>query len=319
MAMTSGVFGADIGNQLPDRAGIGLKSCHCAEILSSGPDVGWFEVHPENYMGAGGPPHRWLTAIREQWPLSLHAVGVSLGSAGGLDPAHVARIRALTERYQPAMVSEHLAWSSVDGAYLNDLLPVPLTGGVLDLFVRNVDSLQTALKRRILVENPSLYLRWKQSEIPETEFLAELARRTGCGLLLDVNNVAVSCGNLGEDPRSYLKRFPMQAVEEIHLAGHLIRETDDGVVRLDDHGSPVRDEVWDLYALTLDLLAGRERMAIPTLIEWDNNVPALGTWLAEAAKADAMMADRVKAGTVEAGAVKSGSAGLQSGEAHVTA
>ena len=279
---------------LPRRAGIGLKPEHYADILQAGPqglpNVGWFEAHPENYMGEGGPPHRWLTAICGHWPLSLHAVGLSLGSAGGVDPAHLARLKALTDRYQPAMVSDHLAWSQVDGLYLNDLLPVPLTAVARDVFAANIDRVQTVLQRPILIENPSLYLRWTGAEMTETSLLRDLVRRTGCGLLLDVNNVAVSCGNLGDDPEAYLRAFPLDAVQEIHLAGHAVRQVEGQTLRLDDHGSPVRPEVWALYTLTLRLLRDRGLPPPPTLIEWDTEIPPLSRWQQEAAEADRLLA-----------------------------
>lgn len=277
---------------LPRRAGIGLKPQHYAEILQAGPQglaIGWFEAHPENYMGAGGPPHRWLTAIRQHWPLSLHAVGLSLGSAEGVVPEHLSRLKALVDRYQPEMVSDHLAWSQIDGQYLNDLLPVPLTRTAADVFARNIDGVQTALKRPILIENPSLYLRWTGAEMTETDLLADLVRRTGCGLLLDVNNVAVSCGNLGTDPVAYLRAIPMQAVQEIHLAGHAVRTVDGQTLRLDDHGSPVRPEVWDLFTLTLRLMRAQGMPPPPTLIEWDTEIPTLSRWQAEAAEADRLL------------------------------
>ncbi|GAB3120782.1 MNIO family bufferin maturase [Novispirillum itersonii] len=286
------MISADAAPGLPRRAGIGLKPQHYADILRAGPQglsVGWFEAHPENYMGAGGPPHRWLTAIREHWPLSLHAVGLSLGSAEGVDPAHLTRLKALVDRYQPQMVSDHLAWSQVDGLYLNDLLPVPLTATARDVFADNIDRVQAALKRRILIENPSVYLRWTGAEMTETDLLADLVRRTGCGLLLDVNNVAVSCGNLGADPVAYLRDFPMQAVEEIHLAGHAVRVVEGQMIRLDDHGSPVSPDVWDLFALTLRWMRDRGLPPPPTLIEWDTDVPSLSRWQEEAVQANHLL------------------------------
>ncbi len=266
---------------IPARAGIGLKADHYAEILETRPDIGWFEVHPENYMGAGGPPHRYLSAIREHYPLSLHGVGLSLGSAGDLDAEHLGRLRSLTDRYQPGQVSEHVAWTTVDGAYLNDLLPLPYTEESLAHLVEHIDQVQEALARRILIENPSSYLRFAESTIPEEEFLVEAARRSGCGILLDVNNVYVSACNHGYDAAAYLAAVPADLVGEIHLAGHSVEELEGMKLHIDDHGSPVMDEVWDLYAATIDRLG-----PVPTLIEWDNNIPALAVLLDEAAAAE---------------------------------
>ncbi|MEZ5686994.1 MAG: DUF692 domain-containing protein, partial [Paracoccaceae bacterium] len=206
--------------RLPANAGLGFKSEHFADIRASRPDLGFFEVHAENYMGAGGAPHAMLTALRADYALSLHGVGLSIGGARGLDPAHLARLRALIERYQPESFSEHLAWSSHGADYLNDLLPLPYTPETLALVCDHVDLVQEALGVRMLLENPSTYVLFEQSTIPETEFLAEVARRTGCGLLLDVNNVFVSCVNHRTDPRAYLAAFPLAHVAEIHLGGH---------------------------------------------------------------------------------------------------
>jgi len=271
-------------SDIPRTAGIGLKADHYADILRDRPDIGWFEVHPENYMGAGGPPHRWLTAIRRDWPLSLHGVGTSLGSAAPPDAAHLKRLRELVDRYQPGLVSEHLAWSIADGVYLNDLLPLPLTEEALGVVAANVERMQDALGRRILIENPSTYLAFDVETMPEPEFLAELVRRTGCGLLLDVNNVFVSGCNLGFAPETYIDAFPMEAVAEIHLAGHTRRTVDGVTIRIDDHGSPVCAEVWALYERAIDR-AG----PVPTLIERDSNIPPLAHLLAESRRADLVL------------------------------
>jgi uncharacterized protein (UPF0276 family) len=246
--------------------------------------VGWFEVHPENYMG-GGAPLAHLDAIRRDYPLSLHGVGLSLGSADGIDERHLDRLRRLADRVQPGLVSEHLAWTAVSGVHFAELLPLPLTEEALDVVCRHVAIAQDRLGRRILVENPSSYLRYRHSTIPECEFIAAVARRTGCGILCDVNNVVVSAGNHGFDPCAYLAALPAGSVLEIHLAGHSRRVLDDGrSIRIDDHGSRVAPEVWSLYRHSVTLF-GR----VPTLIEWDRNIPSLGVLLEEAAKAEAVL------------------------------
>jgi uncharacterized protein (UPF0276 family) len=255
---------------LPARAGVGFKPLHFRDIIAAAQPVGFFEVHAENYMGAGGEPHAQLAALCERYPLSLHGVGLSIGSMQPLDREHLRRVQLLCERYEPASFSEHLAWSSHDGVYFNDLLPLPYTPQTLARVTEHIDAVQAALRRVILLENPSSYLALAESTIPEVEFLAEIARRTGCGLLLDINNVFVSCTNLGGCPRSYLDAFPLDRVKEIHLGGHH-QDTDDAGAPLliDAHASPVADPVWALYA---DVLA-RVGPA-PTLIEWDNDIPS---------------------------------------------
>jgi len=267
---------------LPPRSGLGLKPEHCRAILAETPDVGFFEVHAENYMGAGGPPHRWLTAIRERYPLSIHGVGLSIGGGAPLDRDHLARLRRLVDRYEPESFSEHLAWSTHDGVFLNDLLPLPYTDATLADVVRHIDEVQEALGRRMLLENPSSYLAFEESAWPETAFLAEIAARTGCGLLLDVNNVMVSAVNLGYDPVLYLERFPMRHVGEIHLAGYDETADADGArLLIDSHASRVRPDVWGLYGHALRLTG-----PVATLVEWDNDVPPLSELLAEAAVVD---------------------------------
>ena len=265
--------------------GVGFKAEHFAAILERQPNLGFFEVHAENYMGAGGPPHRRLEAIRALYPLSLHGVGLSIGSPEPLDRAHLGRFAALAERYEPALVSEHLAWSSHGGAYLNDLLPLPYTQETLERICEHVDQVQTALKRRVLIENPSTYVAFAETTMGETEFLAEMARRTGCGLLLDINNVFVSAVNHGFDPYRYLAGFPLAAVGEIHLAGYADDEDDAGLPLLvDAHDSPVRDAVWTLYADAIRLAGPK-----PTLVEWDNDLPDWAMLLAEARRAGDVM------------------------------
>ncbi len=271
---------------LPIRAGLGLKAEHGAEILATNPDVGFFEVHAENYMGDGGPPHRLLGAIAERYPLSLHGVGLSIGSAGPLDPAHLTRLRRLIDRYRPHSFSEHLAWSTHETGFLNDLLPLPYTAETLARVSDHVDAVQQATGRRMLLENPSTYVLFAESTIDEVDFLDAVAQRSGCGLLLDVNNVMVSAVNHRMDAHAYIDRFPMARVGEIHLAGY--DETEDGAgdrLLIDAHGSRVRPDVFALYEHTI-ARAG----PLPTLVEWDNDVPSIAVLLAEAGRADAALA-----------------------------
>ncbi len=272
--------------RLPARAGLGLKPEHYGYVLDQRPDVGFFEVHAENYMGAGGPPHRYLEAVAGLYPLSLHGVGLSIGAARPLDTAHLSRLRALVERYRPRSFSEHLAWSTHDSGFLNDLLPLPYTHETLARVIDHVDAAQQAIGQRLLLENPSTYVLFEDSTIDEIDFLEAIAARTGCGLLLDVNNVMVSCVNHRLEPHAYIDRFPVEHVGEIHLAGY--DETTDGVgdrLLIDAHGSPVKTDVMALYAYTL----GRTG-PVPTLIEWDNDVPDFATLHAEAVRADAQIA-----------------------------
>ena len=271
------------GQGLPARAGIGLRSPHVAEVQVTRPALSWVEVHPENYLG-GGPAVRALEAIRREYPVSFHAVGLSVGSAAGVDRRHLGRLKGLVDRFEPAMVSEHLAWSQAGGAYLNHLLPLPYTEESLAAVCQNVDEVQTALGRPILVENPSGYLRFSGSTIPEPEFLATLAARTGCGLLCDVNNIYVTAENLGLDARAYLSALPAGAVGEIHVAGHSVNETDGRPILIDDHGAPVSPAVWALYEEALRRFGPR-----PTLVEWDTAIPSLDTLMGEARRADARL------------------------------
>ncbi|MBU6296972.1 MAG: DUF692 domain-containing protein [Alphaproteobacteria bacterium] len=270
---------------VPARAGIGGKPAHYAELLAARPPLAFVEVHPENYMGEGGPPHAYLEVIAEIYPLSFHGVGMSLGSSGPLDRGHLARWRKLIDRYEPALISEHIAWSRVGEVCLHDLLPLPYTDATLKLVCRHVEEMQLVLGRRILVENPSSYITPKDSAIPEADFMVEVATRTGCGLLLDINNVFVSATNNGFDPRAWLARISGHLVQEIHLAGHATIRSGELELRIDDHGSPVCDDVWDLYRETIARIGPR-----PTLIEWDTDVPELPVLLGEAARADAAAA-----------------------------
>jgi uncharacterized protein len=266
--------------------GVGFKAEHFEPIVETRPELGFFEVHAENYMGAGGAPHRRLDAIRERYPLSLHGVGLSIGSPGPLDEAHLKRLAAVARRFEPALVSEHLAWSTHEGAFFNDLLPLPYTRETLARVVDHIDEAQNALRRPILLENPATYVVFAESTMAETDFLREIARRAGCGLLLDVNNVFVSATNHGYDPYRYLADFPLRAVGEIHLAGYADDTDDAGLpLLIDAHDSPVRDTVWALYAEAIRRLG-----PTPTLIEWDNDLPAWPTLLDEARRAECAIA-----------------------------
>jgi uncharacterized protein len=270
---------------VPARGGVGLKAEHYRTIVETLPDVGFFEVHAENYMGAGGPPHRYLSAIRERYPLSLHGVGLSIGADRPLDKDHLERLDRLIQRYRPGLFSEHLAWSSHDAGFLNDLLPVPYTMETLVRVVEHIDQVQNALGRQMLLENPSTYLAFAESTYSEIDFIAEAVRRTGCGLLLDVNNVYVASTNQQWDPIAYIDAYPLAHVQEIHLAGYT-READDKgrPLLIDTHNRPVDEIVWDLYAHAVALIG-----PVPTLIEWDADVPAWPTLAAEAERAEAIM------------------------------
>lgn len=271
--------------RLPARAGVCFKPQHWRAIETEAPDVGFFEVHAENYMGAGGPPHRMLEALRARWPLSLHGVGLSIGGEGALDRDHLARLRALVDRHHPASFSEHLAWSTHDGVYFNDLLPLPYDDATLARVCAHVDQAQDALGLQLLLENPSAYVAFDGATMAETEFLAEIARRTGCGLLLDVNNVHVSATNQGFDPVTYLEAFPLGAVGEIHLAGHAVEVGADGSrLLIDSHDRRVDAAVWALYARLIAMTG-----PLPTLVEWDADIPELDVLLAEAASVDHVM------------------------------
>jgi uncharacterized protein (UPF0276 family) len=273
---------------LPAVAGIGLRSPHVARVRRELPAIGWLEVHSENYFADGGPALAALEAIRADYPLSLHGVGLSLGSADALDAGHLARLKALAERLEPALVSEHLCWGRIDGRHLNDLLPLPFTGEALALCCDRIDAAQAALGRPLLVENISAYVRFDADAMTEWEFIAAVARRTGCKLLFDVNNVYVNAVNHGFDPLAYLAVIPGDAVAEIHLAGF----DDTGPCLIDTHGARVARPVWALYRATIDRFGPK-----PTLIEWDTDLPALDVLLDEAAIAQAILeeADAVAA------------------------
>jgi len=276
---------------LPACTGVGFKPAHFREILCSAQPIGFFEIHAENYMGAGGPPHAQLGALRERYALSVHGVGLSIGSMRPLDRAHLLRLKMLCDRYAPESFSEHLAWSSHNDVYLNDLLPLPYTQQTLRRVAEHIDEVQTALGRQMLLENPSTYIRFDDSTIPEADFLSEVSKRTGCGLLLDVNNVFVSAKNHGTQPLSYLDSFPLDRVKEVHLGGH-DEETDDigAPLLIDTHGSPIAEAVWTLYAHVIARTG-----PIPTLIEWDNNVPDWYTLRAEAVAAQDILSGAPRA------------------------
>jgi hypothetical protein len=281
---------------LPLAPGVGFKSRHFEAVMADPGPVRWLEIHAENYMGAGGRPRAQLRALAERFPLSVHGVGLSIGAEQGLDPDHLERLATLLNWLTPHSFSEHLAWSTHDTAFLNDLLPLPYTAATLARICSHIDQVQDRLGRRMLLENPATYLAFADSEMAETEFLREIARRTGCGLLLDVNNVFVSATNQQTDPRAYLSAFPLDEVGEIHLGGHDCQADAHGApLLIDSHGAPVADPVWTLYAETIAAAGPR-----PTLIEWDTDVPDWDTLAAEAGRASAVLApaptDRAAAG-----------------------
>lgn len=273
---------------VPARAGVGLRHTHVPAFLEARQPVAWIEVHSENYLGAGGPRAAALEQIRRDYPLSCHGVGLSLGSAEGLDRMHLSRLKALFDRFQPGLVSDHVAWSTHQGDYLNDLLPLPYTDEALQVICTNIDHAQEVFGRRMLVENPSSYVRFPTSNMAEWQFMAEIVARTGCGLLLDVNNIHVSAHNHRFDAHAYLDHVPLDAVEEIHVAGHFVKtfltETGEETILIDDHGAPVPEPVWDLFREALYRLG-----PVPTLVEWDTKLPPLDVLLAEVRKADALI------------------------------
>lgn len=271
---------------LPNTPGVGYKAQHFAAIMDNPTPVGWLEIHAENYMGQGGRPLAQLRHLSEQFPFSVHGVGLSIGGEGPLDADHLARLKALCDWLQPASFSEHLAWSTHDAVFLNDLLPLPYTQATLTRVATHIDEVQEVLGRQMLLENPSSYLTFAESHMSEPEFLAEIVARTGCGLLLDVNNVFVSATNLGFSPQSYIDAFPLDAVGEIHLGGHDEDEDEIGApLLIDSHGAPVIDPVWALLDYTLDRAGPK-----PVLIEWDTDVPDWPVLANEARRADAALA-----------------------------
>ena len=275
---------------LPARSGLGLKPEHFRTVLETTPDLGFFEIHAENYMVDGGPFHYYLSKIRSRYPLSIHGVGLSIGGEATLDEAHLDRLAVLLRRYEPQSFSEHLAWSSHGGAFLNDLLPVPYCAETLTRVCDHIDRVQERLGRRMLLQNPATYVEFAASTMSEGEFIGEIVRRTGCGLLLDVNNVYVSCVNHGRDPYAAIDALPLAATGEIHLAG-FARDTDAAgdELLIDSHGAPVAEAVWALYRYAL-----RRVGPVATLIERDNDIPAFAVLLAEAKTAEGML--RIKEG-----------------------
>ena len=277
------IFAAGTG--LPPRAGVGLKPAHYSTILDTTPDIGFFEVHAENYMGAGGPPHRYLETIRARYPLSLHGVGLSIGAHQPLDRDHLKRLKVLIDRYQPGLFSEHLAWSTHEASFLNDLLPLPYTAETLRQVCEHIDDVQSTLGRQMLMENPSTYLAFAESTFGEIDFIGEIVRRTGCGLLLDVNNVYVASTNQEWDPQAYIDAYPLAHVQEIHLAGHDTRTDENGrPLLIDTHDRQVDDTVWGLYECALRWLG-----PIATLVEWDADLPDWPVLKSEAERAEAIM------------------------------
>lgn len=282
---------------LPPRAGVGLKPEHFRQIVETWPDMGFFEIHAENYMVDGGPFHHYLTRIRERYPLSIHGVGLSIGGESPLDIAHLDKLARLIERYAPQSFSEHLAWSSHGEVFLNDLLPLPYNAQTLQRVCDHIDQVQTHLKRPMLLENPATYVEFAASTLAETEFISEVLRRTGCGLLLDVNNVYVSCTNHHRDPYATICALPLVAVGEIHLAG-FAREQDAGgdPLLIDSHGSPVAQAVWHLYEYTLGLVG-----PVATLIERDNDIPSFDVLFAESQQAERLLRARDSMAAIAAG------------------
>lgn len=269
---------------LPNRAGIGLRSPHLSEVRRTRPPVPWFEVHSENYFVSGGPSLQALLDIRRDYPISLHGVGMSIGSSDPLDQEHLRKLKLLVDAVQPAAVSEHLCWSSVEGRWLNDLLPLAYTNEALEQVCAHIDAVQEMLKRTILVENVSSYLRYHSEEMYEWEFVAQVARRTGCQILLDINNIHVSARNHRFNARDYLAGIPVGIVGEMHLAGYELVEEGGDELLIDTHSRPVYPEVWALYQKALERFGD-----IPTLIEWDQDIPSLETLMAEAEKAQAYL------------------------------
>jgi len=264
-----------------DLFGIGLRHPHYQEMLATLPAVGWLEVHSENYFEPDSQ-HRWyLRQLAEHYPISLHGIGLSLGSVDPLSQDHLRQLRQLVDEFNPILVSEHLSWSSYQQQYFNDLLPLPYTSETLELFADKVDQTQQYLGRRILIENPSAYLKFKQTQMPEWEFLGELCQRSGCGLLLDINNIFVSAVNLGYSATAYLDAVDPGRVGEIHLAGHARKSLPQGELLIDDHGSPVAEPVWQLF----ERFCRRIGAPVPVLIEWDTDIPSLPTLLDQARKA----------------------------------
>jgi uncharacterized protein len=269
---------------IPTAVGLGLRSQHYQDVLETKPNVGWFEVHSENYFGKGGAALHFLEKIREDYPISLHGVGMTLGSVDVLDVRHLAMLKDLIARIEPGLVSEHLSWGSFGGEYFNDLAPIPYTDESLALLSERITQVQETLGTWILLENPSSYLEYTHSTYQEPDFLNELARRTGCGILLDVNNVYVSCQNHGWDALEYLQGIAAERVGEIHLAGHTVNKVGDKDILIDTHNRPVCPEVWDLYRTAVAVLGTK-----PSLIEWDTDIPAFSVLMDEVGQANLIL------------------------------
>jgi len=283
--LASDILVDDCASSLSVRAGVGLKLEHAADVLNGGHGVGFFEVHAENYTGAGGEPHRVLSRVRESFALSLHGVGLSIGGADPICEIHLDRLRRLIERYQPALFSEHLAWSSHGGSFLNDLLPLPYNLATLQRVCDHIDLVQEKLRTRLLLENPATYLLFEESTMSEAEFIRSVAARTGCGLLLDIGNVYVSAVNHGFEPMAYIDAFPIDAIEEIHLAGFAVDRDDGGTpLLIDSHGCEVAEVVWALFQRTIARTG-----PISTMIECDNDVPAFAALAAQAKRAQSVL------------------------------
>jgi len=274
-------FKQRISSPIPARAGIGLRAQHYMDVIEQQPDIGWFEVHSENYFGDGGKPHYYLEQIRANYPLSLHGVGLSIGACEPLNQKHLSDLKSLIQRYEPGLVSEHLSWGVADGRYLNDLLPLPYTVESLSHMVNRLNHVQDILQQSILIENVSSYLEFSHSTITEWDFLVELAQRSGCGILLDVNNIYVSAFNHSFDALEYLNAIPESTVREIHLAGHTRKMLENTEILIDSHNQHICDDVWKLYHEAVRLFP-----KCPVLIEWDSDVPTLDVLLSEAQKAD---------------------------------
>jgi len=272
-------------NNLPHRPGVGYKAQHFNDIMTNAGPVGWLEIHAENYMGMGGRPLAQLRALSEKFPFSVHGVGLNIGGVGRLDADHLARLKSLCNWLQPASFSEHLAWSSHESAFLNDLLPLPYTAETVKIVTDHIDEVQSTLGRQMLLENPSSYLAFAESDMSETDFLAEIVARTGCGLLLDVNNVFVSATNLGYSPQGYIDAYPIEHIGEIHLGGHDEDEDETGApLLIDSHGAAVVDPVWALLDYALAKSGPK-----PLLIEWDTDVPEWTILAKETERADAAL------------------------------
>ena len=288
-------FGEYPEMKIPPRAGIGLRAEHFEDVLEQKPDVGWLEAHSENYFGlgdyglnssgfiknGGSKPFEYLERVRKSYPVSLHGVGLSVGSTDPINKNHLNNLKRLIDRIEPGLVSEHLSWGSVNNQYLNDLLPMPYTEESLDHMVQRIDQVQDFIGRQILIENVSSYLEFKDSTIPEWEFVTAVSQRAGCGILLDVNNIYVNAMNHGFYPEKFIQSIPVDDVKEIHLAGHTVKEIDEGVILLDTHDHLVCDEVWALYELAVNRFGN-----VPALIEWDKNLPELAVLVEEAKRAD---------------------------------